>query len=81
MAKAYHQTGLNDGLLTPRERQVLWLLGPGKTTKEISLILSIGYGTISAHRKALCRKLHTHSTAELIQLATVVTAGWLRAVS
>ena len=58
--------------LTPREREILGLIGKGKTTKEIAAILSVSTGTISSHRKAICRILDTHSAAELVCLATVM---------
>jgi RNA polymerase sigma factor (sigma-70 family) len=58
--------------LTPREREILGLIGKGKTTKEIAAILRVSTGTVSNHRKAICRVLDTHSAAELVCLATVM---------
>jgi DNA-binding CsgD family transcriptional regulator len=58
--------------LTPREREILCLIGNGKTTKEIATILRVSTGTVSNHRKAICRTLDTHSAAELVCLATVM---------
>jgi DNA-binding CsgD family transcriptional regulator len=55
---------------TRRESQVLLLLGHGRTSKEIAALLGITVGTVSNHRKSLCRKLKVHSTAELIHEAT-----------
>jgi DNA-binding CsgD family transcriptional regulator len=57
------------GLLTRRETEVLWLIGRGKTSKEISEILSISEATVGNHRKQLCRKLNVHTTAELAAFA------------
>jgi|KBSMisStandDraft_5_1062788.scaffolds.fasta_scaffold624835_1 DNA-binding CsgD family transcriptional regulator len=57
--------------LTPREREVLELIGKGKTTKEIAEILNLSAGTVGNHRKGICRKLDTHSTAELVYRAAV----------
>lgn len=57
--------------LTPREQQVLALVAEGKTTKEIATILTCSIGTIGNHRKGLCRKLHVHSTAELVRRAVL----------
>ncbi len=57
-------------LLTARERDVVVLLGMGKTSKEIALALHISVGTVGNHRKSLCRKWRVHSTAELVQRAT-----------
>jgi DNA-binding CsgD family transcriptional regulator len=52
-------------LLTVREREVLSLIGRGRTTKEIAGILGISPATVGNHRKSLCRKLDMHSTAQL----------------
>lgn len=57
--------------LTPREQEVLELIGKGKTTKEIAEILNLSTGTVGNHRKGICRKLDTHSTAELVYRAAV----------
>ena len=56
--------------LTPREIDVLYFLGLGKTTKEIASLLSVSPETVSTHRKHICRKLSVHSTAELIAAAS-----------
>jgi DNA-binding CsgD family transcriptional regulator len=56
---------------TLKERQIVELLARGKTSKEIAEHLNITIGTVGSHRKALCRKLNVHSTAELIQYATI----------
>lgn len=53
-------------LLTPREAQVLRLIGEGKTSKEIAAELGVSVDTIANHRKSICRKLGVHSTAELV---------------
>src|SRR5262252_9273697 len=57
--------------LTPRERQVLDLIGKGKTTKEVAAILALSTGTVGNHRKSICRKLDAHSTAELVASAAL----------
>ncbi|HKE23227.1 MAG TPA: LuxR C-terminal-related transcriptional regulator [Bryobacteraceae bacterium] len=67
--------GQGDGMLrdwnrlTPREQQVLDLIGKGKTTKEIATILKLSTGTVGNHRKSICRKWDVHSTAELVYRA------------
>jgi two-component system, NarL family, nitrate/nitrite response regulator NarL len=58
-----------DELVSPRERQILTLIGMGKTSKEIAASLKISVATIGSHRKNICRKLGIHSTAALIQYA------------
>jgi DNA-binding CsgD family transcriptional regulator len=60
--------------LTARERQVLLLIGAGKTTKEIAAMLTCSAATIGNHRKSLCRKLGVHSTAELVHEGLVVSS-------
>ena len=57
--------------LSPRERQVLSLLGNGDTSKEIAAVLGISDQSVAAHRKSICRKLKLHSTAELVHYATM----------
>jgi DNA-binding NarL/FixJ family response regulator len=57
-------------LLTPRQSEVLHLVGLGKTTKEIASALDLSTSTIRAYRRHICNKLSVHSTAELIVSAT-----------
>lgn len=56
-------------LFTSRELEILDLLGHGKTSKEIAVVLNLRVATIASHRKNICRKLGAHSTAELIRYA------------
>jgi DNA-binding CsgD family transcriptional regulator len=58
-----------DKRVSPRERQILFLIGMGKTSKEIATSLKISVATIGSHRRNICRKLGIHSTAALIQYA------------
>jgi len=60
-----------DSRLSPRERQVLDLIGKGKTTKEIAAILNLSTETVGNHRKSICRKFDIHSTAELVYRAAL----------
>ena len=55
--------------LTPREVEVLRLVGQGKTSKEIAAILGITMKTADTHRTNLMHKLDMHSSAELIHYA------------
>ena len=57
-----------DGL-TPREREVLQLVGEGKTTKEIAAILRVSVKTADAHRTRLMQKLDIHDIAGLTRCA------------
>jgi DNA-binding CsgD family transcriptional regulator len=52
--------------LTTRERQVLELIGNGRSTKDIAHTLKISAWTVASHRKRLCAKLGVHTTAELV---------------
>jgi DNA-binding CsgD family transcriptional regulator len=55
--------------LSPREVEVLRLVGAGKSTKEIAELLHLSVHTVCNHRKHLCHKLACHSAAELIVIA------------
>ena len=55
--------------LTSRERQVLQLVGEGKSTKEIAILLAISTKTAESHRVRLMRKLDIHETASLVRYA------------
>ena len=61
MDKPLHTT------LANREYQVLLMLGEGKTVKEIADALSLSMKTISTYRMWVLRKLHLHTTADLIR--------------
>ena len=57
------------GQLTPRERQVLQLVGEGKSTKQIAEALRISVKTAEFHRGRLMKKLNVHDTANLVRYA------------
>ena len=63
--------GLSDSyyLLTARERQVLQILGQGRTNKEVATMLNISLSTVETHRTNLMQKLDLHSTAEIVLYA------------
>jgi len=52
-----------------REREVVQLIGEGKTSKEIAQVLRISTGTVEAHRRNIMKKLDLHSIAELTKYA------------
>lgn len=52
--------------LSPREREVVQLLGEGKTTKEVAAILGVATKTAETHRSNIMFKLKLHSIAELV---------------
>jgi two-component system response regulator NreC len=55
--------------LSGRERQVLQLVGEGKSTKEIAVHLGISVKTAESHRSRLMKKLDVHETASLVRYA------------
>lgn len=63
--------------LSPREQLVVKLIADGYSNKGISAVLNLSVKTAEAHRAAAMRKLHIHSTADLVRYA--VRAGLLEA--
>ncbi len=65
------QRGLEDSyeLLTPREREVLQMLGEGKSNKDVATQLNLSTYTVETHRANILEKLNLHSTAEMILYA------------
>jgi len=63
------QAAAPDVHLTPREREILQLVGHGKTTKEIARDLGISPKTVEFHRSHLMRKFEAHNMAELVRKA------------
>ena len=57
------------GQLTPRQREVLQLVGEGKSGKEIADILRISVKTVEFHKAKLMDQLGLHTTAELTRYA------------
>src|SRR6266436_8982808 len=61
--------------LTPRERQVLQLVGEGKSTKQIAEVRHISVKTAEFHRGRLMKKVNVHDTANLVRYA--IREGWI----
>jgi len=59
--------------LTPRQREVLQLIGEGKGTKAIASLLQVSVKTIEFHKTCLMKQLDLHTTAELMRYA--ITQG------
>jgi DNA-binding NarL/FixJ family response regulator len=59
--------------LTPRQREVLQLIGEGKGTKAIASLLHVSVKTIEFHKTCLMKQLDLHTTAELMRYA--ITQG------
>jgi DNA-binding NarL/FixJ family response regulator len=55
--------------LTPRQRQVLQLIGEGKRTKEIAELLKLSVKTVEFHKNCIMNELNFHTTAELVRYA------------
>lgn len=55
--------------LTPREREIVQLLGEGKSNKGIASTLGISIKTAETHRANVMHKLGIRSRAELVQYA------------
>ena len=60
---------LPDQSVTTRERQVLKLVGEGKTSKEIAELLFISIRTVEHHRANFMKKLGLKTTADVIKYA------------
>jgi DNA-binding NarL/FixJ family response regulator len=53
--------------LTPKEKEVLRLIGEGSNTKEIAFLLHVSVKTIVTYRQNLMKKLNLHTIADLIK--------------
>lgn len=62
-------TDLQSVALTSRERQVLQLVGEGRSTKQIAALLGISIKTADNHRAKLMDKLDIHQVAGLVRYA------------
>ena len=57
--------------LTEREREVLQLIGEGKNTKQVALVLHVSTKTVEANRRKIMEELDAHSVADLVKIAVV----------
>jgi DNA-binding NarL/FixJ family response regulator len=55
--------------LTSRERQVVQLVGEGKSSKEAATLMGISMKTVESHRSRIMQKLDIHETASLVRYA------------
>jgi two-component system, NarL family, nitrate/nitrite response regulator NarL len=60
--------------LTPRERDVLRLLGEGLSNKDIAHRLTIEVVTVALHLRSIYRKLGVQSRTQAVRLA--LKEGW-----
>lgn len=63
------KTDLPQDPLTHREREVLQLIGEGRTTKEVAALLNISVKTAESHRTRIMEKLQIHDLASLVRYA------------
>ena len=61
------ETGID--ALSPRQREILILLGQGKATKEIAAALDISVKTVETHRARMMEVLGVRRAGELLRLA------------
>ena len=57
--------------LSPREKEVFWLLTTQKTLPEIAKDLYIATGTLKSHTRRIYQKLDVHSRQEMMDLVEV----------
>lgn len=61
--------------LTPREREVMWLVVAGKASKMIARELDLSHRTVEKHRGRVMEKTGAGSLADLIELTRVSRAS------
>jgi DNA-binding NarL/FixJ family response regulator len=58
--------------ITGRQREVLQLIGEGKSTKEIATLLRISVNTVKTHRLKLMEKLDVHEITGVVRYAVKI---------
>lgn len=58
--------------LTPREREVMWLVVEGKANKVIAFDLEVSMKTVEAHRGKVMRKMKCRSLSELVRKSQLI---------
>ena len=61
--------------LTPREAQVLELIGKGKSSKQVAFDLGLSVRTIDVHRVNIRQKLNLRTGTELVRYAAQMVQG------
>lgn len=62
--------------LSPRQREILALLGQGKANKEIAAELNISVKTVETHRSRMMEILQLRRSGELLRYAMQHSLGW-----
>lgn len=65
----------NAARLTPREREVMFLIVSGKTQKEIAAQLEVSIQTAAKHRAKVLQKVNVHNDVELTRVALANQLG------
>ena len=60
---------------TPREQEVIELLGEALTTREIAARMGTAVKTVDSHKRNICEKLGLDSAAELLRYAVINARG------
>lgn len=61
--------------LTPREQEVLWLIGGGATNREIAQRLYITEGTVKTHVTSILSRLNLRNRSQIAIYASSVSGG------
>ncbi len=74
MINAFVRRGAAEGIdaLTPRQREILRLMGRGRATKEIAADLGISAKTVETHRARMMAALGVARAADLLRIALQV---------
>lgn len=67
--KKASEKNTNDAVLSKREKEIVKLIGQGKTSQEIADALFIGKTTVDTHRKNILKKLNLQGKSELLRYA------------
>ena len=70
-----HRAPDGAAFLTPRQREVLGLLGQGKSNKEIARVLQLAEGTVKLHVTAILKALKVNNRTRAVVIAAQVAGG------
>jgi DNA-binding NarL/FixJ family response regulator len=70
-----YNSGDGTAFLTPRQREVLTLLGQGKSNKEIARVLQLAEGTVKLHVTAILKALKVNNRTRAVVVAAQVTGN------
>ena len=68
-------SGDGTAFLTPRQREVLGLLGQGKSNKEIARVLQLAEGTVKLHVTAILKALKVNNRTRAVVVAAQVAGN------